>query len=133
MVKLGKYAKILRLMYKDSLDVYYYPKVKKENGTTGYSDVPVYKVQNAQCKVSTSKDDTSETVNFDRNPVEKQTKVFCDVTLNVEKGDMIIARVLSDEGEVLATYQGLANKPDVFVTHQEIIIDVKDGLNASKI
>ena len=26
-------------------------------------------------------------------------KVFCDVTLNVEKGDMIIARVLSDEGE----------------------------------
>lgn len=117
-----------KLMYHDKCDIYKFSKVKKENGATStrksktalYTDVP--------CKVSFSLRtwDMFTKKEIDTTPYEKQPKIFMEVEYKVEPGYYLVARRFDPQtGELIATYEGQAGLPQVSLTHQEILLNVK--------
>lgn len=127
-IKFGKFGAMLGLLYKDTFSCSYKPKIKNDDGTTGYSDVDFFTVVNGCCKISSVKEDTSKTDDVAYNLVDKEVKVFCNPSLDVKKGNTIIAARLDDNGNVIQEFVGIANKPNKYATHQEIIVVLSDGV-----
>ena len=115
-------------MYHDKCDIFVYDKVKKDNGATSTkkSLVPVY--SNVPCKISFSLRtwDMFPRKQIDTTPYEKQPKIFMEVEYRVEPGYYIEARRYDPQsGELIGTYKGQAGLPQVSLTHQEILLDVR--------
>ena len=129
MVNLKSIQKIHNnLMYHDKCDIFVYDKVKKDNGaiSTKKSLTPIYK--NVPCKISFSfrTGDMFNRKSIDTNTYEKQPKIFMDVEYKVEPGYYIEARRFDPKsGQLIATYKGQAGLPQVSLTHQEILLDVR--------
>lgn len=117
-----------KLMYHDKCDVFKYEKVSNENGSksTKKDKVPVY--ENVPCKISFSLrtwDMFSHKV-IDTTPYEKQPKIFMEVEYKVEPGYYLECRRYDQQtGEIIGIYKGQAGLPQVSLTHQEILLDVK--------
>lgn len=117
-----------KLMYHDECDIFVYDKVKKSNGATSTkkSLVPVY--QKVPCKVSFSLRtwDMFSRKEIDTTPYEKQPKIFMEVEYKVEPGYYIEARRYDPKTrELIGTYKGQAGLPQVSLTHQEVLLDVR--------
>ena len=121
-MNLSSFGNILQSMYTDEMDIYRYTEVEDTDGTTTtkLSNSPLY--TDVPCRISFSSPDEPETTREERNPIYLRIKVFCSSTVDISKGDRIIARRLDEHKNVLATYEGTANLPYVFVTHKEILL-----------
>ncbi len=119
-MNLGAFSPILSLLYSDKMAVKRHQTATNPDGTTynAVPDAPLY--DDISCRISFSSSDNSETNQEDSNPIRLEIKVFCSPTVDIKKGDIITAKRLSDNGEVLETYTGIANLPFMYVTHQEI-------------
>lgn len=63
---------------------------------------------------------------IDTTPYEKQPKIFMEVEYKVEPGYYIEARRYDPKTrELIGTYKGQAGLPQVSLTHQEILLDVR--------
>ena len=129
MVNLKSIQKIHKnLMYHDKCDIFVYDKVKKSNGaiSTKKTMTPVH--TDVPCKISFSLRtwDMFNRKSIDTNTYEKQPKIFMDVEYKVEPGYYIEARRFDPKsGQLIATYKGQAGLPQVSLTHQEILLDVR--------
>lgn len=117
-----------KLMYHDKCDIFIYDKVKKDNGATSTkkSLTPIH--ENVPCKISFSLRtwDMFSRKQIDTTPYEKQPKIFMEVEYKVEPGYYIEARRYDPKsGELIGTYKGQAGLPQVSLTHQEILLDVR--------
>lgn len=116
------------LMYHDKCDIYRYEKVTKSNGAKNTKKELIPLEKDVPCKISFNDRiwDTFHHNEIDVTPYQKQPKVFMEVEHHVESGYYLEARrydVVS--GELLFTYKGQAGVPQVFLSHQEILIDMR--------
>ena len=125
-MKLSSFSKLFNTLYTDKFSVYRYKEVEEDDGSTYIEEqlTPVYDGKN--CRISYGSSDNPETNKEDTNPLYLQVKIFCDTEIAVKKGDKIKAQRLSDNGTVLAEYEGIASAPLQYVTHKEFLI-VQDG------
>ncbi len=117
-----------KIMYHDKCDIFEFVKVKKENGalSTRKTLKPLYK--DVPCKISFSLRtwDTFTHKEVDVSPYEKQPKIFMEVEYKVEPGYYLVARRFDPlTGEIIGEYKGQAGLPQVSLTHQEVLLDVR--------
>lgn len=120
-MKLSSFGKLLEPMYTDKLSIKRYQEVTNADGTTGIalSATPIY--SNVACRISFGQSDNPDSGKDDSNPIYLQIKIFCSPTVDVRKGDILTVNRIGDEGEILKTYNGVANLPFMMVTHQEVL------------
>ena len=128
-IKLSKIGKIYAALYTDKFSASYKTNKLNEDGTVGKNDVAIFRANDVECRISFEKEDESKTKNEEYNPLANQIKIFCSADVDVIKGDRIVAQKLDDSGKIIQTYVGYANRPSKFVTHQEIIVQLEDGVN----
>jgi hypothetical protein len=111
---------IYSTMYTDRFDVIRYEQVENDDGTTGLEmqDVPV--IQDIPCRISFEKADASHNGKDDSNPIYMDLKIFCAPEHDIEKGDTLVVRRISDIGEVMHIYKGIASLATVYPSHKEI-------------
>lgn len=118
-LKLGWTRKYLRRMYVDVAVVRRYVEQTAEDGTVEM----VVDTENAveyPCRVSFSQQDTPDNTQEDISPKLIGVKLFFDVGVGVRKGDVILARKMGENGEVLQEIEGRAAEPSVYVNHVEV-------------
>lgn len=119
-MQLGFLGNILALMYSDKLTVKRHTATVAADGTTKPSINPTAVVENVACHISFKSDD--ETATTDNSfPIYLPIKVFADASVDIQKGDILIADKIGDDGSVVATYTGTATKPLQFISHQEVM------------
>ena len=64
-------------------------------------DEPLY--SDVQCRISFNISDNPETTGEDSNPIYLQVKIFCAPNVDIQKGDILVAERIGDEGEVIET------------------------------
>lgn len=118
-LKLGWTRKYLRRMYVDVAVVRRYVEQTAEDGTVEM----VVDTENSveyPCRVSFSQQDTPDNTQEDISPKLIGVKLFFDVGVGVRKGDVILARKMGENGEVLQEIEGRAAEPSVYVNHVEV-------------
>lgn len=115
-----------KLMYKDKCDIFKFEKQVNPNGSksTIQTKVPVY--ADVPCKISFNDRiwDTFHHNAMDTTPYQKQPKIFMEVEYKIKPGYYFIATRF-DEGtnEIIAQYEGQCGLPQVFLSHQELLLD----------
>ena len=117
-----------KLMYHDKCDIFKYEKEVNPNGSksTKKQKVPIY--MDVPCKISFSLRtwDMFSHKAIDTTPYEKQPKIFMEVEYKVEPGYYFeVRRYDQENGKIIATYKGQCGLPQVCLSHQEILLDVK--------
>lgn len=129
MVNLKRIQKIHKtVMYHDKCDIYEFKQKKKANGAYSTQKAKTPKELNVPCKISFNDRiwDTFHHNDMDTTPYQKQPKIFMEVEHPVNTGDYIVARRYDPQSqELLFTYEGQAGVPQVFLTHQEILLDMR--------
>ena len=120
-MKLSSFGKLLTPTYTDKLSINRYTEISNPDGTTGMGilEEPLY--SDVQCRISFENSDNPESNKDDSNPIYLQVKIFCSPDVDIQKGDILVAERIGDEGEVIETYKGIANLPFKYVTHQEVL------------
>jgi len=116
------------IMYHDKCDIYKYEDVVKPNGAKSTKKQQIPLESDVPCKISFNDRiwDTFHHNAKDVTPYQKQPKIFMEVEHHVESGYYIEARRYDPKTkELLFTYEGQAGVPQVFLTHQEILLDMR--------
>lgn len=119
MIDLSKYRGIVNQLFTDKLDIYRHSVEENEDGTikTGLPNKPLY--SNIPCRISFSRTiDLTTDVAINKLPIHLIPKVFCDTSIDIKAGDYIIITRNSTQ------YKGIAGKPNMYETHQEISLTV---------
>ena len=116
------------IMYHDKCDIYEYVSKKDDDGaqSTQKNKVPLY--LDVPCKISFSLRtwDTFDHKKIDITPYEKQPKIFLENHYKIEPGYYLEAKRYDKEtGNLLVEYKGQCGLPQVSLTHQEVLIDVR--------
>ena len=128
-LKLGFISKTLQSLYSDSFSTkrkgtIFDEKTKQTRNNTK-DEQPV---KDKECRVSFKDYDSPDTGNDAINEEIYNITVFCDVSLDVKKGDTITAKRLADDNTtVLQLIEGVVGEPKHYPSHQEIpvLIDEK--------
>jgi hypothetical protein len=120
-MNLSVYKNLYEILYLDKLAIYKYITEINTDGTTGITLNTTPGLSNINCRISfmPSWGDNPETSNEDKNPTSQQVKIFCSPNIAIAKGDKLVATRTVDA--VVTTYEGIANNPQMFETHQEIL------------
>lgn len=121
-MKIGAFSSILAFTYTDTMSIYRHQNITNTDGTSGIiiPEKPLY--SQIKCRLSFESRDYPETDLEDSNPIKLQLKVFCEPSIDIQKGDKLIINKLDDYGNIMMTYEGIANLPFVYTTHKEIEI-----------
>lgn len=120
-MKLSSFGKLFTSTYTDRLTINRYTEIDNPDGTTGMGipEEPLY--SDVKCRVSFNQSDNPESGKEDSNPIYLQVKIFCSTDVDIQKGDILVANRIGDDGSVIASYKGIANLPFKYVTHQEVL------------
>ena len=126
-MKLAGLGKLYTLLYNDRMDIYRTVRESDDDATTdiSYDPNPLYK--DISCRLSFSSDDTASDSEVDRNPVRFSPKLFFGAEVDLKAGDYVTVRRYSDNGSVVAVYEGQAAQPSWYSTHQEAFIRIDEG------
>ena len=127
-MKLSSFGRLLTPTYTDKLSINRYTEIENADGTIGMGlpETPLY--SDVQCRISFKSNDNPESNKDDSNPIYLQVKIFCSPDVDIQKGDILVADRIGDDGSVIASYKGIANLPFKYVTHQEVLfIEVGDA------
>lgn len=119
MIDLTMYAGIASQLYTDKLDIYRHTTSLNADGTTrtGLPETPLY--EGVACRISFSRTiDLTTDKAINKLPIHIIPKVFCNTDVDIQAGDYLVITRKN------AQYKGLAGKPNVYETHQEISITV---------
>lgn len=121
-MKISGFKSIISSTYTDIMDIYRHVEVMNTDGTSGIqiSQMPLY--TGIKCRISFENRDASNTISEDTNPINLQIKIFCEPSVDIKKGDKLIVYRNDDNGNIMSSYEGIANLPFVYTTHKEIEI-----------
>lgn len=103
----------MKLFDTDEMDIHRKMEVENPDGTTGETpqDVPLY--TKVACHISFVTADNPSSLTADTQPVIVGLKINCSLDVDLQNGDYIVARKLSNSGEILETYSGIIGEPSV--------------------
>ncbi len=121
----GNAKKIIESQFKDRVSVYRYENGKNADGTTYTNKNPVPISMNIPCKISYLNFDSPNPDEVDTNLVLLNPKLFVSVETDIRVGDYLSIDVLDMGGKIIGTYKGTAGLPNIYVTHKEILFNMK--------
>lgn len=122
-MKLSAMAPIIAKLYTDKFSSYRHKSVANaEDGTTGIDANMTTVLSNVNCRISRNSPDSSTAQTNDRNVESLGLKIFCSPGLDIKKGDKLVLSRTKDGITVLDTYTGIANEPQRYETHTEVLI-----------
>ena len=109
----------------DKMDIYRRQEIANPDGTTGETgiDVPLY--TDIPCHVAFTKADNTNTATSETQPIIVGLRIHCNIDVDVQNGDYIVAKKLSDAGSVLETYKGNAGEPSVSQSRKSILMQME--------
>lgn len=119
-MKIAAFGPLLTSTYTDNMDIYRHTQVTNADGTIGIG-IPATPVHSkVKCRLSFESRDYPKSDLEDTNPINLQLKIFCGPYTDIKKGDRLVANRIDENGNVMKSYQGTANLPFIFATHQEV-------------
>ena len=102
--------------------------VQNPDGTTGETnqETPIY--ENISCHVSFDNIDNPDENTVDSEPIITMVTINCPLEVDLQKGDYITARKLSNSGEVIGTYTGIIGSPNKDQARQSVQMQMKTGV-----
>ncbi|MEG0297619.1 MAG: hypothetical protein RR620_12945 [Clostridium sp.] len=74
------------------------------------------------CKISYQTGDRNDSKSIDGNFKKLVTKIFTNPTIDIKKGDKVIAsKIINDR--VVSVYEGIASEPMIYSDHLEFILE----------
>lgn len=103
----------LKMFDTDKITIYRRTEIENPDGTTGETslDTPMY--EDIPCHVAFITADNPDGATADTQPIIIGLQINCSLDVDIQAGDYIEAKKLSDSGEVLETYQGMIGEPSV--------------------
>lgn len=114
------FENILALLWNDRMDITTTEEISDVADDAVYPEEP--QQVDVPCRISMPNLDKVENANELREPVELRPRIFCSPSIQVRPGDRITVRRCHSDGEVYATFTGLAStagKANVWENHQE--------------
>lgn len=112
----------------DEIDIARRTEIVNPDGTTGETtlDTPMY--TNIPCHISFDSIDNPDENTVDSEPIITMLTINCDLSVDLQKGDYITARKLSNDGTVLETYVGIIGSPEVNMSRKSAKMQMKTGV-----
>lgn len=103
----------LKLFDTDKIDISRKMEIQNPDGTTGETviDTPIYK--DVYCHIAFITSDNPDTKTSDSKPIIVGIEINCSLDIDLQNGDYITAKKLSNNGEVLEIYKGIIGEPTV--------------------
>lgn len=111
--------KALEMLYEGTCSIIGYEKIKRENGSTGFSEV--IKHENQPCRLSFEKI-TGTNMKDGAAQVSQTTKLFISPDVVIDAGSKL---VVTQNG--ITTEYKRSGEPAIYDTHQEIILELFKG------
>ena len=112
----------------DEIDVGRSIEIQNPDETTGETNqaTPIY--QNIPCHISFDDIDNPDENTVDSEPIITMITIDCPLEVDLQKGDYITARKLSNSGEVIGVYTGIIGYPDKDQARQSVQMKMKTGV-----
>ena len=112
----------------DEIDIGRRTIIQNPDGTIGETnqEVPIYK--NISCHISFDNIDNPDESTVDSEPIITMITINCPLEVDLQKGDYITARKLSNNGEVIGTYTGIIGSPNKDQARQSAQMQMKTGV-----
>lgn len=122
------YADILSLLYTDRITVYRYSEKTNADGSIELVADDTNSLVDIPCRISLSGLDNAKSYKEDVNPEEQGSKIFCDSSVDLRKGDKVTISRYGIGGVVIQIVEGTLGRPFKYPTHQEInLIEVGEA------
>ena len=97
----------------DSMDIARKMEIENPDGTTGETGIetPIY--INVPCHIAFISADNPDSATSETKPIIVGLRINCSLDVDIQNGDYIIAKKLSNSGDVLETYKGVIGEPSV--------------------
>lgn len=116
----NKARKAVESLYDGFCTITEYQKIKKENKSTGFSEVVV--VENQPCRLSFQSVNSTTATETGASAVTQSVKLFLAPEIKVKPG----SKITVTQNDVTAEYQN-SGVPAVYGTHQAIILELFKG------
>ena len=124
-MNLASFDKVVAATFTDELDIYHYLNSTDTTSRTVATSLPSTPSQSSvPCRISFMKIESPLPQEVDATPISTTPKIFCAAEVDIREGDYVVAR-RKKLGIVIATYKGVVGLPNVFETHQEVLLGVK--------
>lgn len=110
-------------MFGDKLIVLRTVPIKKTDGTTVTNKWGQTVHTEVPCKISYKDRDSVVNVNEINNPIQRDVLIHLPLRYEVLSGDKLVATRKFPEDGRTETVTGIANKPNLFDTHQEVLLN----------
>lgn len=109
----------------DKIDIGRRTEVENPDGTTGETmpDVPLY--SNVPCHLSFSDVDNPDPNTAETRPINKMLVINCDVSVDLQNGDLITAYKLANDGSILESYTGVIGEPSTSMSRKTAQMEVR--------
>ena len=103
----------LRAFDTDKMDIYRRLEIINPDGTTGETseNIPLY--TDIECHIAFITADNPDSATSESQPIIVGLQINCGLEVDLQNGDYIIAKKLSNNGEILETYKGIIGEPTV--------------------
>lgn len=116
-VKMVKVRKTLESLYDGKCTITEYQKIKKENKSTGFQEVPVH--EGVPCRLSFTTMKKTNQSGVGASTVVQTTKVFLSPDIQVKPG----SKLTITQNNITTEYKS-SGEPAFYSTHQEIVLEL---------
>lgn len=104
-------GEVMKAFDTDSIDIYRKMEIINPDGTTGETGIetPIY--VDVACHIAFLTADNPDANTSDTKPIIVGLQINCPLEVDLQNGDYIVAKKLSNDGKVLETYSGTIGEP----------------------
>lgn len=124
-MNLSKYSKYLTNMYNDKLYIKRYIEIENEDGSTDVVLDTDSNLNDIACRVSVIREDEHDSKSIDINKENIKYKIFCDPSVEIQKGDVIDIHIIKND-IVVDKLEGIAGKPIKYDISLEFMLLERD-------
>lgn len=123
-MRLTSFTPIIASTFTDKMDIYHYQNSTNTSRTVATTLPSTPSKSSVPCRISFIKIESPLPDQVDGVPISTTPKLFCPVGCGIREGDYVEVRRMRN-GTVIGTYKGVAGLPNIFETHQEVLLGVK--------
>lgn len=123
-MRIAAFENIITSTFTDRMDIYHYQNSTNTSRTVATTLPSTPSKSSVPCRISFIKIESPLPQEVDGTPISTTPKIFCGVNSGIKEGDYVEVRRMKN-GIVIGTYKGVLGMPNLFETHQEVLLGVK--------